>query len=159
MVFNAAVQALKNADVDFIVVGGWSAVIHGSAHLTKDLDVFVSRTPENLRRIVSALAPHHPRPRDLPVGLPFIWDQATVGNSSVLTLITDLGAIDLLAEVRGLGSFEEVKAESVVVEAFGQTVRTLDLKSLIRSKRAAGRAKDLSILPELESLLEASQPE
>jgi hypothetical protein len=46
----------------------------------------------------------------------------------------------------------------VVTEAFGRQVRILNLKSLIKAKRAAGREKDLMMLPELESLLEAQEP-
>lgn len=79
-------------------------------------------------------------------------------NTTVLTLLTDLGEIDLLAEVAGLGGWDEVKAGSVEVEAFDRSVAILDLRSLIRAKRAAGREKDLAVLPELESLLEASEP-
>lgn len=73
-------------------------------------------------------------------------------------MTTDFGIVDLLAEVTGLGSFEEVKATAVAVDAFGRRVLTLDLSSLIRAKRAAGREKDLRALPELESLLEAEEP-
>jgi hypothetical protein len=80
-----------------------------------------------------------------------------VGSTALLTLQTDLGAIDLLAEVAGLGSYREVTAHSLVVNAFGRQLSTLDLKSLIDAKRAAGRAKDLSALLELESLLEAGE--
>lgn len=79
-------------------------------------------------------------------------------NTTVLTLLTDLGEIDLLAEVAGLGGWDEVKAGSVEVEAFDRCISILDLPSLIRAKRAAGRAKDLAALPELESLLEALEP-
>jgi predicted nucleotidyltransferase len=77
----------------------------------------------------------------------------------MFTLVTDLGAIDLLAEVSGLGSFEEVWAHSLSVEAFGRRVRTLNLNNLIRSKRAVGRSKDINVLRELETLLEAQEPE
>jgi hypothetical protein len=59
--------------------------------------------------------------------------------------------------VEGLGSFDEVNASAISVEAFGREVRTLDLVSLIQSKRASGREKDLLVLPELESLVEASE--
>jgi hypothetical protein len=51
-----------------------------------------------------------------------------------------------------------VKAHSIVVEAFDRKIVTLDLPGLIQAKRAAGREKDLAALPELESLLEASEP-
>ena len=158
MNFEAAVQALCDAGVDFIIVGGWSAILHGSAHLTNHLDIFFSRRPGNLRRLVRALAPYHPRLRDLPEALPFLWDEATLPNGTTFTLTTELGQIDLRGEVSGLGSFEEVDAASLSVDAFGRRVRTLDLKSLIKSKRAAGRAKDLLVLPELETLLESEEP-
>jgi predicted nucleotidyltransferase len=155
----AAVQALSDAGVEFLIIGGWSAILHGSVQLTKDLDVFFSRRHDNIERVVQALAPYHPRLRDAPADLPFIWDVHTLRNGTIFTLTTDAGAIDLLAEVTGLGSFEEVNAKAVTVEAFGRRVRTLDLKSLIQSKRAAGREKDRIALAELESLLDAEEPE
>jgi len=154
----AAIQALVDAGVEFVIVGGWSAILNGSSYITNDLDVCFARNPENLRRLVLALAPFHPRLRDLPEGLPFIWAQATLRNATMLTLDTDLGKVDLLAEVAGLGTFEDMTGGSVVTEAFGRQVRILDLKSLIKAKRAAGRNKDLIVLPELESLLEAEEP-
>jgi hypothetical protein len=137
--FIAAVQALVDEGVDFVIIGGWSAILHGSSSVTNDLDICYSRSPDNLERVVAALTSFHPRLR-------------------VLTLSTDLGAIDLLAEVNGLGGFEEVKADSILVQAFDREVWTLDLPALIRAKRAAGRAKDLQLLPELEGLLEAGEP-
>jgi predicted nucleotidyltransferase len=159
MNFETAVQALSDARVEFIIIGGWSAILHGSAHLTNDLDIFFSRNSGNLKHLVKALQPYHPRPRDMPKGLPFVWDPVTLASSTILTWQTDLGAIGLLAEVTGLASFEEVSEASLMVDAFGRRVRTLDLESLIRSKRALRRAKDANVLLELESLLEAAEPD
>ena len=159
MNFIAAVQALADEGVDFVIIGGWSAILHGSSSITNALDICYSRNPDNLKRVVAALTSFHPRLRDLPQDLPFVWDHATLRNAAILTLSTDLGAIDLLAEVNGLGAFEAVKANSILVQAFDREVWTLDLPALIRAKRAAGRAKDLQVLPELEGLLEAGEPE
>jgi hypothetical protein len=156
MQFERAVQALCDASVEFVVIGGLSATFHGSARVTYDLDICYSRASANLRRLTEALAPFHPRPRGFPAGLPFVWDEGTLRNGTVFTLQTDIGEIDLLAEVTGLGAFDEVKLHSITVEAFERQVPTLDLTGLIQAKRAAGREKDLSALPELESLLEAS---
>jgi predicted nucleotidyltransferase len=153
-----AVQALVDAGVEFVIIGGWSAILHGSAYSTNDLDVCFSRKAENLRRLARALAPYHPRLRDVPAGLPFIWDEGMLRNGTVFTLDTDLGKIDLLAEVSGLGTFEEVSERSVETDAFERRVLILDLKSLIKSKKAAGRSKDVNLLPELEALLEAEEP-
>jgi hypothetical protein len=83
MQFEKAVQALCDAGVDFVVIGGLSATLHGSARVTYDLDICYSRASANLRRLTEALAPFHPGPRGFPEGLPFVWDE----DSLVLLII------------------------------------------------------------------------
>jgi hypothetical protein len=157
MNFVQAVQILTDAGVEFAIIGGWSAIMHGSAHLTNDLELCYSRTYANLQSLARALAPYHPRPAGFPPGPPFVWDERTLQGGTVFTLDTDLGRIDLLAEVAGLGDWAEVRKCCMRVPAFDREVCTLDLPSLIRAKRAAGRPKDLLVLPELESLLDAAR--
>jgi len=159
MQFAKAIHALVDAGVEFVVIGGVSGSWHGSARFTYDLDVCYSRPLSNLRRLAAALAPFHPRPRGFPPDLPFLWEERTLQNGTVFTLDTDLGPIDLLAEVAGVGAYDQATEHSVMVDAFDRHVATLDLATLIRSKRAAGRERDLAALPELESLLEAEAPE
>jgi hypothetical protein len=158
MQFEFGLHALCDAGVEFVVIGGLSGTFHGSTRATLDIDICYSRSTPNLKCLVAALAPFHPRPQGFPVELPFVWDETTLRNSPILTLHTDVGEIDLLAEIAGFGSYDEVKAHSIVVDAFERKMATLDLPSLIRAKRAAGREKDLAALPELESLLEISEP-
>ena len=120
--------------VDFVIIGGWSAALHGSVSgLTNLLELCYSRGSENLRLLAAALAPFHPRPRDFPAELPFVWDEATLRNGTIFTLVTDLGVIDLMAEVTGLGDFDQVRACSILVQAFDREVWTLDLPSLIEN--------------------------
>ncbi len=157
MQLERAVRLLCDAGVEFVIIGGVSAALHGSARVTYDLDICYSRAPPNLRRLAAALAPYNPRPREFPESLPFVWDEVTLRNGTVFTLQTDLGAIDLLSEVQGLGAFDEVKAHSIEVAAFDRRMLTLDLHSLIQAKRAAGREKDIAGITELESLLEAAE--
>ena len=76
----------------------------------------------------------------------------------MFTLQSDVGEIDLLAEVTGLGTFDDVKRHSMTIDAFDRQIATLDLPGLIRAKRATGRDKDLTALAELESLFEAGEP-
>jgi hypothetical protein len=155
--FEKALQTLCGAGVEFVVIGGLSATFHGSARLTYDLDICYSRSSANLHRIVLALAPFHPRLRGVPANLPFIWDEGTLRNATILTLQTDIGEIDLLAEVSGLGAFDDVSKHAIGVEAFGCQIVTLDLPGLILAKRAAGREKDMAMIAELESLLEGRE--
>ena len=130
MQFAAAIRALSDSDVDFVVIGGVAAPLHGSAVVTFDLDVCYSRPSANLSRLVEALRPFHPRSRGFRADLPFGWDEATLRNATVLTVQTDLGELDLLAEVAGLGSFGEVKDHTIEVEAFGRKILLLDLPGL-----------------------------
>jgi hypothetical protein len=155
--FADLLRALASAGADFTVVGGVAAAAHGSPRSTVDLDVVYSREPSNLERLVEALAPCHPYLRDAPPGLPFRFDLATVTAGLNFTLTTDLGWIDLLGEIPGGGRYEDLLPHSIVTEAFGIRCRILDLDTLIRTKRAAGRAKDLVALAELEILRDRSR--
>ncbi len=155
MQLQKTIQVLVDSGVEFVIIGGVAATLHGSARVTYDLDICYSRRSANLVRLAKALEPFHPRPRGFPAGLPFFWDSGTLRNSTILTLQTDIGELDLLSEVSGLGGFDEVDRRSIFVSAFGREFRVLDLDGLIDSKRAAAREKDISALPELESLRES----
>jgi hypothetical protein len=148
---------LTQQQVEFVIVGGVAISAHGSSYLTYDLDVAYARTRDNFNRLADALASYHPRPRDIPADLPFVWDGQTLQQGTNFTLTTDLGNIDLLGEVTGLGGFDQVRAQSVVMTLFGIQCRVLSLDALIIAKRAAGRTKDLLVLPELEALREVSK--
>lgn len=152
-----AIEAFARHEVEFIIVGGVAMNLHGSAHVTFDLDICYARQRANLKRIVTALASYHPRLRGLPENLPFVWDEQTLQSGTNFTLTTDIGDIDLLGEVAGVGSYAEALAASVVVPLYGIKCRMLTLDSLIASKRAAGRTRDLLALPELEALREIAE--
>lgn len=149
------ILCLADNRVEFVIIGGVAATVHGSAYVTYDLDICYRRDAGNLARLAKALAPHHPKLRDAPDDLPFFWDETTLRRGLNFTLKTDLGDIDLLGEVAGLGGFEQVLASSVSVALFGVACAVLSLEALIEAKRAAGRPKDRLILPELEALREA----
>jgi len=154
----ALVGLLADGDVEFVVVGGLAAVVHGSAYVTHDVDVCYGRSATNVERLCEALGPVHPTLRGAPKGLPFRLDPPTVAAGLNFTLDTDLGALDILGEVQGLGAYPGVAEHSETVDLFGRSVRVLTLEALIRAKRAAGRRKDLLLIPELEALLELRKP-
>jgi hypothetical protein len=143
--------------VDFILIGGVAAAAHGSPRTTLDLDVVYSREPENIRRLVSTLAPLHPYPRGAPSGLPFLWDEQTVQRGLNFTLVTDLGDLDVMGEIVGGGGYTALAPHTEMISVLEVTVRCLDLPTLIHVKRAAGRPKDLESLALLEAVLEEQQ--
>jgi hypothetical protein len=140
-----------------IVVGGAAATAHGAARLTQDIDIVYERSAPNLERLVAALSSHRPYPRGAPPGLPFMFDTQTLRNGGNFTLQTDLGAIDLLAEITGGGDYHALLSSTLELHVFGRKVRCLTLSKLIEVKRAAGRPKDFEAIAELEILLEESE--
>jgi|SRR5688572_15680484 len=147
--------ALTVNQVHFVIIGGVAITAHGSAYVTSDLDIAFLRTRENTDRICNALQQFQPRPRGFPEDLPFVFDSSTLLNGTNFTFTTTVGDIDLLAEVAGVGSYEDVLASSIQMKLLGNDVRVLSIDGLIAAKRAAGRTKDLLVLPELEALREA----
>ena len=118
------------------------------------MDIVYGRSPENLDRLVKALAPHAPYLRGAPPGLPFRWDAETLRRGLNFTLTTSLGPLDILGEVAGGGTYEDLLPHSDVIEVFDVKLRRVGLEKLIDLKRAAGRVKDLEVLAELEALLD-----
>jgi predicted nucleotidyltransferase len=152
--FKALLNLLKAKGVEFIVIGGAAATAHGSARLTRDLDIVYRRTAENIARLVACLIPHQPYLRGAPPGLPFCFDAETVLRGLNFTLTTKLGDLDLLGEITGGGNYEDLLPHSIELRVFGVSVWTLGLRRLIEVKRAAGRPRDLDAVAELEALLE-----
>ena len=149
--FAGLIRALVDRRVECILVGGVAATIHGSARLTRDVDVVYSRQPANIARIVAALAPFEPYLRGAPRGLPFRWEDATLARGLNFTLTTTIGDIDLFGEIPG-GGFDGLRPHAHPVRVFDRDVLCLDLPTLIRVKRAAGRPRDLEAIAELEAI-------
>jgi hypothetical protein len=81
-------------------------------------------------------------------------DTATIERRLNFTLTSDIGDVDVLGEIVGGGSYEELLPHSVTRRVFGVDCRCLGLDALIQAKRAAGRPKDLEAIAELEALRE-----
>ena len=150
--FKDLLPLLNRSGVKFILIGGGAAVAHGSARVTQDVDVVYARDDDNLRRLVDALGDHSPYLRGAPDGLPFSFDLPTLKQGLNFTLTTSLGDLDLLGEVTGGGSYDNLLPFTIELEVFGVTIRCVNLEHLIHLKRAAGRPKDLEVIAELESL-------
>jgi hypothetical protein len=152
--FKALLRTLTEGGVEFILIGGVAATVHGSSRLTRDVDVVYRRTRENIGRLVTALLPYQPYLRGAPPGLPFRWDAATIERGLNFTLETQLGDIDVLGEIVGGGGYDALLPSTSLIRAFDVECRCLNLDRLIDVKRAAGRPKDLEALAELSAIAE-----
>lgn len=152
--FSTLVRLLADGGVECILVGGLAGIVHGASRATYDVDVVYRRTPTNIERLARALAPHAPYLRGAPPGLPFVLAPDTIVRGLNFTLTTTAGDVDLFGEIAGGGRYEDLVADTVVVEMFGGSMRCVSLDKLVDLKRAAGRPKDLEAIAELEALLE-----
>src|SRR5438552_17955194 len=143
------IPPLVAAEIEFILIGGKAAILHGSARVTFDTDLVYDRGKSNLERIAAFLKPYRPYLRAPPPGLPFVLDVPTLRNGLNFTLTPDLGDLDLLGELVGGGGYRDLLPHTFEVEAFGVKFKCVDLPTLIKLKRAAGRPKDFESLAEL----------
>jgi hypothetical protein len=155
--FKSLLEILADADVKFVVAGGFAASAHGSNRFTSDLDVVYQRTSENMTKIVKALAPFNPQARGAQPGIPFTRDERTLKMGLNFTLTTKIGWIDLLGEIAGAGDFKAILPKSEVFKLFDSDIRCLSLEPLIKAKRATGRKKDEEAIAELEMILAEKQ--
>jgi hypothetical protein len=148
------VRLLVTFNVEFVIVGGIAATLHGSEIPTTDLDVCYERDRLNLERLANALQSVHARLRNAPRDIPFILDVETLRRGLNFTFTTDIGSLNLLGEVRGLGYYADVLSGSLIFDLFGFCVSVVEIGRLIIAKRAAGRPKDLLSVIELEAIQE-----
>ncbi len=147
-------EFLGRHDIECVIVGGVAGTLHGSAIPTTDLDVCYSRSPANLVRIATALHSVNARLRNAPPDLPFLLDAETLRKGMNFTFITDVGDLDLLGEVRGIGFYDKAAEGASSFELLGYRFTVIALEKLILAKRTAGRAKDMIAVAELEAILD-----
>lgn len=149
---NRLIQRLCDADIEFVIVGGFAAVLHGSSFVTRDLDVCAVLTHENVQKLRDAFRELHPIHRLTPQMLSFLDNPDSGVEVRNLYLRTDIGPLDVLGSIKGVGDFERVRAQSTEIELFGRRCRVMSLDDLIRAKEALGREKDLLAAKELRGI-------
>lgn len=154
---NQLIQRLCDADIEFVIVGGFAAMLHGSSLVTRDLDVCAVLTTKNVQKLRLAFRDAHPTHRLNPQKLSFLDNPEPGVEVRNLYLRTDLGPLDVLSSILGVGDFERIRAHAVEVELFGRHCRVISLDDLIRAKEALGREKDVLAAKELRAIREKTK--
>lgn len=151
-------RRLSDAGVEFIVVGGAAAVLHGAPITTEDVDIVHRRTAANVARLKAVLDDLNAHVRELANRKLPVSEAALAGEGHIL-LNTSLGPLDCLGTiVEGLG-FEELLSHSQTLSDEGIEFRVVDLPMLIEIKTKTGRAKDQLMLPVLLALADELENE
>lgn len=151
---NELLKLLLAHKIDFVLVGGFAGVVHGSSQVTRNLDIAMLLTSEQVEILRTSLKDIHPRHRMNPAFKPSFLDEPknTEGVKNIY-LDTDLGILDILTEVTGVGDFERIKAKSVEIPLFGFKCRVISAEDLIAAKEKLGRDKDRIVARELRAIL------
>jgi hypothetical protein len=151
---NRLIERLCDAHVDFVIVGGFAGMLHGSTLVTRDLDVCAVLSADNVAKLRDALRDLRPTHRLTPQRLSFLETPEPGMGMKNLYLETELGPVDFLGSILGVGEFDRVRAASIEIELFGRRCRVISLHDLIRAKEALGRDKDLIAAKELRAIAE-----
>ena len=150
--FSQLLQRLVDGGLEFVLVGGFAAVAHGSFHLTRDVDICAVLTPENLVKLRQALADWNPTHRMTPQKLSFLLHPSLGETVNTLYLQTDMGMVDILTSIKGVGDVQRLRANAEELQVDGRCIRVIALEDLITAKEAMGREKDLLTAKELRAI-------
>ena len=140
--------------VDYVLIGGLAATLHGSSALTNDADICPDPSPENLERLAAALREMSARIRSEaePEGVSFSADADFLRRTQLVNLTTQFGDFDIAFQPAGSDGYEGLAGDATQMEIDGSVVLVASLADIIRSKEAANRPKDRATLPILYAL-------
>jgi hypothetical protein len=147
---------LGQAKVDYVLIGGLAAVLHGSSAMTNDADIVPSPDGANLVRLSKALADLGARLRTAadPDGIPFDPHPELLASMAILNMTTRCGDLDLTFAPSATEGYDDLIQRAVPFKVGRRTIQVAALADIIRSKEAADRPKDRSVLPILYALEE-----
>lgn len=148
-------ERLRAHQVEFVIIGGLCVVIHGAPMVTQDVDICCRLGAENLRRLEAAVKDLHPVHRMTPNRLPFELDDRLCHDLKNVYLRTDLGILDCLGEVTGVGSYDDALRQSV--PCLSGRFRMLNMEAILAAKAATGRRRDFEAIHWLRVIQEKKQ--
>jgi len=152
----AILESLDRHGVRYVLIGGLAATLHGSPHVTFDVDITPERSRRNLEALAAALEDLDARVRleDHPEGLAFDRSPEMLERTEILDLSTRHGALDLTFVPSGTQGYADLRRSTEDLDVDGVRVPVASLADVIRSKEAADREKDRLVLPSLRRLQE-----
>lgn len=146
-------KILLHKEIDFILIGGFAAVVHGSTLVTQDIDVCMSISANSLDKLRDALKDLNPWHRmNRETKLSFLEHPKNADGLNNIYLQTDLGVLDILSETKPAGDFNQINAKAIEIPLFGYKCKVISIDDLIKVKETMKRPKDLQAVLELKKV-------
>ncbi len=146
-------KILADNDVEFVVVGGFAGVFHGCTYVTQDIDICCNFTVDNILRLQKALSDLHPVHRMTPTHIKLELTAESAAQFKNLYLDTDIGQLDCLGYIYGIGDYSDVLKASELLNMQGVKLRVLKIGSLIKAKEAMNRPRDREAILQLTAIM------
>lgn len=150
--FFGLLRRLIQAEVEFVLVGGFAAAVYGCTLVTQDVDICCNFSSDNLLRLKLALEGIHPFHRMTPNRVKLDLTIDNVGQFKNLYLDTDLGPLDCLSTIDGIGDFQKALDASCQIESDGMRLNVLTLNALIKAKESLNRPRDQQAVIQLKTI-------
>ncbi len=135
-------EALKQHEIDFVLIGGLAGIVRGSSYPTYDVDVAYERSRENLERLAACLRELGATLRGSPKDIPLQLDARTLAAGQNFTFDTVHGKFDILGDPAGAPPYAKLRQDSTSEPIEGVTIAVASIDHLIAMKDTAGRTKD-----------------
>jgi len=152
----ALLRELSGAGVEFIIVGGAAAVIHGAPITTQDLAIVPRQDAAGLGRLLSVLTKLDTRFRPVGPDRDIVPTAQHLSGQGQLNLITNHGPLDVLLRLHDSRGYEELLPRTNEIIDDELRVRIVDLDTLIEIKRSTGRVRDMQLVPLLLAIRDRS---
>lgn len=151
--FLKLIKRLTKAGIKFVLVGGFAGVVHGCTYVTQDIDICCDFSADNLLSLQKALKDLHPVHRMTPKRLKLKLTAKSCARFENLYLDTDVGQVDCLSYIQGLGNYKDIERKSEIKDlGDGLRIRVLTIDSLIKARRAMNRPRDREAVLQLEAI-------
>jgi hypothetical protein len=150
--FTGLLDRLTKAGVEFVIIGGFAGTVYGCALVTQDVDICMDFSPSNLLKLQEAIIDLHPVHRMTPNRKKLELTGKNCSDFKNLYLDTDMGRLDCLGQIQGIGDYQKAKEVSIALETGSVRLRVLSIDALIESKKAMNRPRDKQAILELEAI-------
>ena len=146
-------KLLLENEVDFVLIGGFAAAVHGTTLVTQDLDICAAITDENIEKLRSTLKDYKPLHRmNKKAKLSFMEIPKEAEGTNHIYLQTDLGILDILSKTQAAGDFETLKKNAIEIPLYGKKCKVISIEDLIKTKESMNRPKDIQAVEELKKV-------